>query len=144
MSLTHAEIGRLQKKVAKYAWQVRDEMWLGLWSVNVLLTEYPGAGEDALASIIPTSGQHKAELEIRISTANQGGEVLRRTVVHEMLHLYHRDSSDIFRLGLKEELGGSAYRMLWEAYRQQIELMVDDIAHAWESALPLPDWSNDS
>ena len=143
MGITHAEKGRLQKKVAAYIWKLRDEMWLGLWRIDVILEDYPGESSGNLASISPTTAQHRAELEIRPGVAQDGGEVLRHTVVHELIHLWHRDSTDVLRLALPKELSQSAYTLLWEAYRQSLELMVDDMAHAWAETLPLPDWGND-
>ena len=140
MSITHAEKGRLQKKVARYVWQLRGEMWLGIWSIDVMLEDYPGEDSDALAAIQPTTAHHHAEIEIRPGVAQDGGGPLRHVVVHELLHLYHRDASDVLRLSLPKELSTSAYTLLWEAFRQATELMVDDMAHAWAEHLSLPDW----
>ena len=138
MSIT--EKGRLQKKVARYVWLLRDEMWLTRWAIDILITEYPGEDSDNLASISPTNAQYRAELEVATRAAETGGEKLRQTVVHELLHLWHRDSSDVFRLALPKELSHSAYKLLWESYRQTVELMVDGMAYAWAEKLPLPDW----
>ena len=140
MSITQAEKGRLQKKVARYVWQLRSEMWLNRWSIDILITEYPGESESSLASISPTNHQHRAELEVATRAAETGGERLRHTIVHELLHLYGRDTNDVIRLGLRKELSASAYNILWESYRQAMELMVDDMAEAWAETLPLPDW----
>ncbi len=140
MSVTQAEKGRLQKKVARYVWKLRSEMWLSRWKVDVLVTEYPGETESNLAWISPTNHQHRAELEVATRVAEEGGERLRQTIVHELLHLYGRDSNDVIRLGLLKELSTSAYNILWESYRQAMELMVDDMAVAWAETLPLPDW----
>ncbi len=143
MGITHAEKGRLQKKVAAYIWKLRDEMWLGLWRIDVILEDYPGEDSDARAAITPVNGQHRAELEIRPGVAQDGGVTLRHVVVHELIHLWHRDSTDVLRLALPKELSNSAYILLWSAYRQSLELMVDDMAHAWAEKLPLPEWGND-
>ena len=140
MSVTQAEKGRLQKKLARYVWKLRSEMWLDRWAIDVLITEYPGEDSDALASIQPTSVQYRAELEVATRAAETGGEKLRVTIVHELLHLWHRDSSDVFRLALPKELSHSAYTLLWESYRQSVELMVDGMAYAWAEHLSLPDW----
>ncbi len=140
MSVTQAEKGRLQKKLAQYVWKLRSEMWLNRWIVDVLITEYPGEDSDARASIQPVGGRYRAEMEVATYVAAAGGEDLRHVIVHELLHLWHRDSSDVVRLALPKELGGSAYRLLWESYRQTVELMVDEMAGAWAETLPLPDW----
>lgn len=144
MSVTQAEKGRLQKKVARYVWQLRTEMWLGVWDIDILITEYPGESESNLASISPTNVQHRADLEISTGVAESGGEKLRRTVVHELLHLFTRDTNDVIRLGLPKELSVSAYNILWESYRQAHELCIDDMARAWAEFLPLPDWPKSS
>ena len=140
MSVTQAEKGRLQKKVARYVWKLRSEMWLDRWSIDILVTEYPGEDSGNKASIQPVNAQYRAELEVATGVAEAGGEDLRHTVVHELLHLWHRDSSDVFRLALPKALGDSAYTLLWESYRQTVELMVDGMARAWAETLPLPDW----
>ena len=140
MSVSQAEKGRLQKKVARYAWQLRSEMWLNRWIVDILITEYPGEDSDARAAITPINGQYRAELEVATHAAVEGGEFLRHTIVHELLHLWHRDSNDIFRLSLPKELANSAYTLLWASYIQTSELMIDEMAGAWEQTLPLPDW----
>ena len=140
MSITQAEKGRLQKKLARYVWKLRDEMWLNRWAVNILITEYPGESGTALASISPTVASYRADMEVATGVAEAGGEDLRHTVVHELLHLWYRDSSDVFRLALPKELSNSAYTLLWESYRQTFELMVDGMAYAWAEHLSLPDW----
>ena len=118
-------------------------MWLNRWKIDVLITEYPGESESNLASISPTNHRHQAEVEVATRAAEEGGEQLRQTIVHELLHLYGRDSDDIIRLGLRKELSASAYNILWESYRQAMELKVDDMAVAWSETLPLPDWPED-
>ena len=140
MSITQAEKGRLQKKLARYVWKLRSEMWLDRWAIDILITEYPGQSENNLASISPTNARYRAELEVATRAAETGGEQLRHTVVHELLHLWYRDPSDIFRLALPMELSNSAYTLLWESYRQSFELMVDQMAGAWAEHLSLPDW----
>ncbi len=144
MSISQAEKGRLQKKLARYVWKLRDEMWLTRWAINILITEYPGESENSLATISPTNAQYRAELEVATRAAEPGGEDLRQTIVHELLHLWYRDASDIFRLALPKELGNSAYTLLWESYRQTFELMTDGMAHAWGEHLSLPDWPKES
>ena len=144
MSVTQAEKGRLQKKVAKYLWQLRDEMWLTRWNIDVLVTEYPGESHTTHASIIPTNARHQADIEIAVGIAETGGPTLRHVLVHELLHLYHRDSADQVRLGLIKELATSAYELFWELYRQSIELMIDDMANAWSETLSLPDWPSEA
>ena len=144
MGITQAEKGRFQKKVASYVWKLRSEMWLNRWTIDVLVTEYPGEDSDARAAITPVNGRYKAELEVATYAAEAGGEDLRHVIVHELLHLWHRDSNDIFRLALPKELSQSAYTLLWEAYRQSLELMVDDMSYAWAEKLPLPEWGNES
>jgi hypothetical protein len=140
VSVTQAEKGRLQKKVARYVWQLRSEMWLDRWAIDILVTEYPGQSESNLASISPTNARYWAELEVATHAAETGGEKLRHTIVHELLHLWYRDPSDIFRLALPKELSHSACTLLWESYRQSFELMTDQMAGAWAKTLPLPDW----
>ena len=140
MSITQAEKGRLQKKLARYVWKLRDEMWLTRWAINILITEYPGENESNQATIAPTNARYRAELEVATGVAEVGGEDLRHTIVHELLHLWHRDSSDVFRLALPKELSSSAFILLWESYRQADELMVDQMAYAWAEHLSLPDW----
>ncbi len=143
MGVTQAEKGRLQKKVASYVWKLRSEMWLNRWIINVLITEYPGENSDTRAAITPVNGRYQAELEVATYVAAAGGEDLRHVIVHELLHLWHRDSNDIFRLALPKELADSAYTLLWASYLQTSELMIDEMAGAWAETLPLPEWGND-
>jgi hypothetical protein len=140
MSITQAEKGRLQKKLARYVWLLKEKMWLDRWLINILVTEYPGQSDTNLASISPTNAQYRADLEVATRAVETGGERLRHTIVHELLHLWYRDASDIFRLALPMELANSAYTLLWESYRQTFELMIDEMAGAWAEHLPLPDW----
>ena len=138
--ITQAEKGRLQKKLARYVWKLRSEMWLDRWTINILITEYPGENEYSRATMAPTNARYQAELEVATGVAETGGESLRHTIVHELIHLWHRDASDVFRLALPKELSNSAYILLWEAHRQADELMVDGMAYAWAEHLSLPDW----
>lgn len=144
MSLTHTQKDRLQKKVTRYAARLRGEMWLDQWYISVLITEYPGDSTHNSASISPANGRHRAELEVSVEAADNGGETLRHILVHELTHLYLRDSNDLVRLGLIKELSNSAYQLFWESFRQSTELMTDDLARAWAETLPLPDWPKDS
>ena len=140
MSLTHTQKDRLQKKVTRYAAQLRGEMWLDQWYITVLITEYPGDSTHTSASISPANGRHLAELEVSVEAASEGGENLRHILVHELIHLYMRDANDQVRLGLAKELSNSAYILFWETYRQTTELMTDDLSKAWAETLPLPSW----
>ena len=140
MTVTHKQKGRLQKKVAEYLNQLRTEMRLSQWHIDVLVTEYPGESDSNHASIAPVSARHRASLEVSVEAAEAGGALLRQTLTHELLHLYHRDASDQVRLGLINELSSSTHGVFWELYRQSIEIMVDDLAYAWSEYLPLPDW----
>lgn len=140
MSLSHAEVGRLQKKVAKYVWLVRDEMWLTHWKIDIRLEEL----EDVRATIQPTNNRHLADLILDVSGARAGGVTFRHTVVHELLHLWLRTPNDIIRLTLPDIMSLEGYKVLWESYRQAFELMVDDMAWAWGETLSLPPWDDDA
>lgn len=137
--MNFAELARLQKKVARYVLKMRDSMWLGRWRIEVRVDDL----ENLAGRCEPWDHRHVADITIAIGTATEGGANLRHTVVHELVHLYFRDMHDLVRLGLLKELNQSAYNLFYEAYRQSMELTVEELSHSWAEILPLPDWGND-
>jgi hypothetical protein len=120
---------------------VRDRLGLRDWEV-ILSHETTADNDDcdALASIHPTDGRRRAVLRLDRDFREFPPVEQRNALVHELTHLHHRDATDIIRLTLPVALGGVAYNILWENFRQQVELMVDNIAIPIAEMFPVPSW----
>lgn len=125
----------------EYVTALRDMLGLRDWTIFAS-HEIPEEAEDcnAIASIHPTDGRRRAVLRLARDFREMSPEEQRSALVHELLHLHHRDATDIIRLTLPKVLGGAAFDVLWEDFRQQIELITDNIAVAIAEGLPLPRW----
>ncbi len=117
--------------------RLRDAMWLGEWAITVQVVENPGGEHNNLASVMPVEGQYRASIEISPNAADDPVE-LHRTLIHELLHLAHRNQTDVIRLTMSDALGRDAYQILWETFRQQTELMVENLATVLVPLLPSP------
>lgn len=127
------------KRLIRYVQQLRHLLELKDWYLEVMHATTGDDGDhDAEAKIHPTEGQPHARLWLSGRFLDLTPEDQRHVLVHELLHLHHRDATDIIRLVVPEALGQLGNALLWEPFRQHVELMTDRIARAIAPLLPLP------
>ena|GEM_PF-6664468 len=128
-------------ELKRYIRWLCDQLGLRDWEIILLHETTAEVGEgDAIAYIHPTDGQRRATLRLCSDFREMSPEKQRHSLIHELIHPHHRDATDIIRLTLPRSFGGVAYEVLWENFRQQVELMVDNIATAIAEQYPVPDW----
>ena len=116
-------------RIIAYVWHLGDLMRIRpLWELRVKIEEDPGGDEGADAHVDPTSGRYHAAISISEDAVKEGGDRLRYVAVHELVHLYHQESSDVIRKGLVPALSSQTYEVIWEMFSHQTELMVDRLA----------------
>jgi hypothetical protein len=118
-------------------WIATTHLKLADWRVWLMTDPAPDDG--CIATILPTEGRKRAQVWLERDWQPRGAEDKRHSLVHELLHLHHRDQTDLIRKGLHESgyLPQSAYDLLWEGFRLATEVMVDEMADVIAPSLPL-------
>lgn len=69
-------------------------------------------------------------------------EDMRNDIVHELIHVVHRDQTDLMRKAAAQAIEEqAAYDVLWEGFRLATEVMVDHLATIIAPSMPLPDFT---
>jgi hypothetical protein len=132
--ITEAEARNIQS----YLDELKPLLGLQPWDVFVAAEATDSEDDDAVASVHPTEGRRVAGVRIGPGWADQSAEVKRDTLVHELLHLVHRDQTDIIRCGLASSgyLPQPTFDLLWETFRLATEVMVDHLTGLLTPHLP--------
>ena len=65
--------------------------------------------------------------------------------MHELIHLIHRDQTDIIRVAAADAVSEQAtYDLLWSTVKLATEVMVDHLAAIIAPTMPLPPWASDT
>jgi hypothetical protein len=121
------------KALGRYTRSLADRVGLRDWTF--IIQTAPDSDDTNIASVTPTEGQFKAVICLSKDFADRPVEDITNTLVHELIHCHHRDMSDMIRLALPSYLGGPAFSMFHEAYRQAEERSVDALAGAFTTLL---------
>jgi len=124
---------RQHRGIERYMIRLAGDLHLDGWYLRLL--DCP-TDEDATAEVLPTDHRRRASILVAHDFAARNLDEKRHAILHELLHLVHRDTTDVMRLGLVGQLGNETYRVLWECFRQQYELWTDGMA---DLLLPLID-----
>lgn len=124
--------------VQAYINEIRDLMGLRHWDIYVSTKRAP---KGALASIHPTDGRALAPLSLSKGWMGRPAEDQRLDIVHELIHVIHRDQTDLVRLSTLDVLDRPAYLVLISAHRSATEVMVDHLATIIAPTMPLPDFT---
>lgn len=124
-----------------YLTDIRDRLGLSHWDVY-LATDYP-EGDEADASIEPVDGRFVAPVRLRSGWFDRAPHDQRNDVVHELLHLTHRDLTDHVRLTILESgyIPDAAKASLWNPARLAAEQMVDHLAAVLAPMVPEPNFT---
>lgn len=120
--MTRRKFGGAEKYMLALAEDLR------LWGWNIGLSEEPCDGDEATGMVLPTERRKVATVRVAERFAAGTLDEKRHTILHELLHLVHRDLTDSIRLPLVGQLGNSAYEILWTSFETQLELWTDGMA----------------
>ena len=140
----HPDTVAMLADVDTYLRRLADLMGLQRWDVYVAVKP---SRKDALATVDPVQG--RAVASVRIARDFHAGSTADQvnTLVHELIHLIHRDQTDIIRVATAdgEVLGTQAtYDLLWSTVKLATEVMVDHLAAIIAPTMPLPPWARDT
>ncbi|WP_159794431.1 hypothetical protein [Puerhibacterium puerhi] len=134
LELSSAQADAIQECI----WRVRDGLHLGHW--DTFLAAEP-AMEGAIAHVDPVEGRYVAGIHLCEDWLERSPEGQRNDIVHELLHLAHREQTDVIRVGLLRSgfLSQRAGDMLWATFKDATERMVDHLAGVVAEQFPLPE-----
>lgn len=116
-------------RIGSYIRTLADKIGLSEWTFE-LSHEPLGTDEDTdtYAHIVCTEAQCRAVITLGRGFLDEPLRQKRHTLIHELLHCHHAHATDVMRLTLPKLLGQPTYDALWEPFRQQFELMTDNLA----------------
>jgi hypothetical protein len=123
----HSNLKR-DKAVLAYVMRLAATLGLDGWTIGIAAVP---AVDDAFATIKPTPGQRHAVLSLCPEFVDLGHQQIRETLIHELLHLCHRDLTEVLidtdDISL---LSRQSYALLCQAQDRAAELMVDQLTRA--------------
>jgi hypothetical protein len=127
-------------RVLLYLLYLRADMGLGHWrlelSAHTPAEEHPEA-HNAMGYVIPVDGRYIAWMYLAGDFPEVSPFKQRHILVHELCHLYTRDSLVVVETGFKQ-LGEPVYNSLWAVYKEQMEYQVDEIARTMAPQFRMP------
>lgn len=140
----HPDTVAMLADIDTYLRRLADLMGLQRWDVYVSVK--PSA-KGTLATVDPVQGRALAEIRVASDFHAGSPDDQVNTLVHELIHLIHRDQTDIVRIGVAagEVVGGQAtYDLLWATFHLATEVMVDHLAAVIAPTMPAPPWASDT
>jgi hypothetical protein len=121
--------------LADYIRSIADRLGLGHWTV--FLGSEP-AEEHARAQVQPVEGRYVASIHVQADWWDSAPHERRNDIVHELLHLAHRDQTDVIRVGLLRSgfLSEAAGNMVWSLFATETERMVDHLTGVLAPEMP--------
>lgn len=118
-----------------YIWDIRDRLNLHHWD-TFLADEAAEKGTNA--SVHPVPGRFVAGIHVASNWLDLEESERRNTIVHELLHLVHRDQTEVIRCGLQDAgyLPNKAFTMMWRMFELHTEAMVDHLASVLAPTMP--------
>lgn len=114
-----------------YVRWMADRLWLKDWTI-ILNREPLESATGSFAMVATTEGRKLATIQFCPLFANESAEVIKNTVIHELIHCSHRDTKDVLRCAMDlNVLGQQAADVLTEAFRVASEIHVDSMATAF-------------
>lgn len=138
----HPDTVAMIADVDAYLRRLAGFMGLERWDVYVSVKP---SRKDTLATVDPVQG--RAIAEVRIARDFHAGSTADQvnTLVHELIHLIHRDQTDIIRVAAADAVSEqSTYNLLWSTVKLATEVMVDQLAAIIAPTMPSPPWAIDT
>lgn len=131
--MTAAERRRLHKYIARMG------RMLGLSDWTIHLHDEEPDDKNHAAAISSVYGQRRANLWLAHGFLDMEPTEIRKTLVHELLHIHLDSMFSLVEQALPGSLGGPAYAVFEAAYRERNEHATDAIAEAIAPVFPLPE-----
>jgi hypothetical protein len=126
-----------------YVQIVRRKMYLTEWKIDLNKKPCPS---DALGECDVVYGQHTATISLHKSYKRDKPEILRNTIVHELLHCYLSpvtESTMQVMEPFEEDIHGrKIIQSTINAMEYQIERVIDRLAEIISPTMPLPKMPN--
>jgi len=100
---------------------------MGLPAYRILIMDKP-ADKGSIAEVIYTDDRYVAQVYLSKDWMSRPEDERRDTIVHEVLHLWHRPLSDWFRDDVHEAVNVGDFVRLERQFHAVTELMVDQMA----------------
>ncbi len=117
-----------------YVRLIANAVGLKDWRVSIGSQQ---AEEGCYASVHIVEGQRNCEVRLASGFAQLPPEERRSTLLHEMLHCHAHGMAHVMD-SLRDVVGVGAFIVASREHKQQEELMVEQLAVAFEKTLPLP------
>lgn len=136
---TRVAAQKLADDVVAYALDLAAELGLRDWYLSVEVT---ARRKGYHAMVRPTEGRRVALIRIGPDFKSLPPKTQRNAIVHELLHLHHRDTADLIRIQVGPRVMSQiAYDVVWAQYKVLEELATDTLASAIDRRFPLPPWT---
>ncbi len=119
----------------RYIRHIANRLGLRDW---YLFLDHKPADDCCTATIEAIEGRKHADIKKKKNWQDLSVDVQRHAIVHEMIHLHFISTKDIIRLDLLRHMSQSAYDVMWDGFKRQMEYGVDGLADAIAPLLPLP------
>ena len=132
---------RSTPEITVYVGDLRDRMRLQAWDITVSHDGRPA--EDALADCEPEGQNWHARMRFAdaLFDGDWDRDEQRDYIVHELIHLTHRDVTEPLRNGAwRQQVGQGLYDQLYGEVVRQMELTVYFLARLVAKSLPYPPW----
>jgi hypothetical protein len=112
---------------------------LRLSHYDVILSDTP-AEEGTHAGMYPVPGRYVGLLKLPLDWEGKATESKTATLIHECLHLMHGQVSSALSTALEDNtaISHDTYLLVWNAYLNQMEYMVDSLTIVIEEAYDIP------
>lgn len=128
---------RHRRLMRSYVQELANLMGLPHWAITIRFEER--SSSDAHAEVSRTDGALRAELWLEEKFTALPRSRQRQVIVHELMHLHTADLQGLLDAARKqmERSEGRLWKTVTSAAE---ELLVDSVAEAWSSSLPMPPW----
>lgn len=128
----------VEEVLVRVARDYADRLGLRDFTVEVL-PDTPDHGDVLATSTVDPQRKH---IGLRFCDRFEAlpEEVQRHVICHELLHAHAQDLVDDLLRDIRDEIGGTAYRMLQARTERRIESLVDTVARFHAGHLPAITW----
>lgn len=140
----------IEETLARYIRRLADDMGLKDWRFDVRVTDDHPKNDSIVeeddkrfaidATCEPIIGQRKATITIGTDVKEIEVEVIRHTIVHELVHCHMADFYEHGRKGILDLVHQTVYDAWMYGFSLTWEHTVDAIAVAWSEKLPCIKW----
>ena len=129
---------RERKAFGEYVRWCADAFGLRNWTFHVKYDV--DIEDDEYGRCEPTFGRKVANLYFHSDLPEMDRDVLRHTVIHELLHCHHAQVQEFMRTDMVKHFSQAAYDLMFSAFVTMHEYAIDGVASAIDRHFPLIQW----